>query len=114
VNVVARLIGYALGGRAGERLAQRIGLPISNDTLLRCVKKGAQPAIANIFCDRIIVRPETHAAGQAAAMRDDTRSRNRRPRAPAMVVERGRCSGSVEVCLERGEERRNAPETEGA
>src|ERR1700674_2672032 len=46
VNVVARLIGYALGGRAGERLAQRIGLPISNDTLLRWVKKCAQPAVS--------------------------------------------------------------------
>jgi hypothetical protein len=45
VNVVVRLIGYALGGRAGERLAERIGLPISNDTLLRCVKKSAQPAV---------------------------------------------------------------------
>jgi hypothetical protein len=45
VNVVARLIGYALGGRAGERLAHRIGLPISNDTLLRCVKKGARPEV---------------------------------------------------------------------
>jgi hypothetical protein len=38
-EVVARLIGYALGGRAGERLTTRIGLPVSNDTLLRGVKK---------------------------------------------------------------------------
>ena len=42
-NVVARLIGYALGGRPGERLARRIGLPVSNDTLLRWVKRCAQP-----------------------------------------------------------------------
>lgn len=41
-NVVARLIGYALGGRAGERLTTRIGLPVSNDTLLRGVKQGAR------------------------------------------------------------------------
>ena len=27
-DVVARLIGYALGGRAGERLTTRIGLPV--------------------------------------------------------------------------------------
>jgi transposase len=45
-NVVARLIGYALGGRPGERLARRIGLPVSNDTLLRLVKRGAQPVSA--------------------------------------------------------------------
>ena len=38
-NVVARLIGYALCGRPGERLARRIGLPVSNDTLLRLVKR---------------------------------------------------------------------------
>jgi hypothetical protein len=43
---VARLIGYALGGRAGERLTTRIGLPVSNDTLLRRVKKGARPTTA--------------------------------------------------------------------
>jgi transposase len=45
-NVVIRLIGYALGGRPGERLARRIGLPVSNDTLLRWVKRCAQPTAA--------------------------------------------------------------------
>jgi transposase len=45
-DVVARLIGYALGGRAGERLTTRIGLPVSNDTLLRGVKQGAKPTTA--------------------------------------------------------------------
>src|SRR6266446_3128003 len=45
-NVVIRLIGYALGGRPGERLARRIGLSVSNDTLLRWVKRCAQPATA--------------------------------------------------------------------
>ena len=44
--MVARLIGYALGGRPGERLARRIGLPISKDTLLRLVKRGAPPVSA--------------------------------------------------------------------
>jgi hypothetical protein len=43
-NVVIRLMGYALGGRPGERLAGRIGLSVSNDTLLRWVKRCAQPA----------------------------------------------------------------------
>ena len=42
---MARLIGYALGGRAGERLSTRIGLPVSNDTLLRWLKKDAQPGV---------------------------------------------------------------------
>jgi len=42
-NVIIRLIGYALGGRPGERLARRIGLSVSNDTLLRWVKRCAQP-----------------------------------------------------------------------
>ena len=45
-NVVIRLIGYALGGRPGERLARRIGLSVSNDTLLRWVKRCAQPVTA--------------------------------------------------------------------
>ena len=45
-NIVAQVIGYALGGRPGERLARRIGLPVSNDTLLRGVKTGARPARA--------------------------------------------------------------------
>jgi hypothetical protein len=45
-NVIARRIGYTLGGRAGERLTTRIGLPVSNDTLLRWLKRGAEPAAA--------------------------------------------------------------------
>jgi transposase len=39
---VAQLIAYALGGRAGERLSCRLGFPVSNDTLLRRVKRMAQ------------------------------------------------------------------------
>ena len=40
----ASLIAYALGGRAGERLSRRLGLglPVSNDTLLRRVKRVAR------------------------------------------------------------------------
>ena len=45
-NEVAQLIGYALGGRPGERLARRIGLPVSNDSILRWLKKCARPAAA--------------------------------------------------------------------
>jgi hypothetical protein len=39
---VAQVIGHALGGRAGERLSCRLGLRISDDTLLRRVKQAAQ------------------------------------------------------------------------
>jgi transposase len=39
---VAQVIGHALGGRAGERLSGRLGLRISDDTLLRRVKQAAQ------------------------------------------------------------------------
>ena len=35
---VAQVMGHALGGRAGERLSRRLGLRISDDTLLRRVK----------------------------------------------------------------------------
>jgi transposase IS204/IS1001/IS1096/IS1165 family protein len=34
-DVVARLIGYALGGRAGERLTMRIGLPVRLEFLVK-------------------------------------------------------------------------------
>jgi transposase len=37
-----RLIAYALGGRPGERLSRRLGIPVSDDTLLRRVKQVAQ------------------------------------------------------------------------
>ena len=36
---ILRSVGYALGGRAGERLSVRLGLRISDDTLLRQVKE---------------------------------------------------------------------------
>jgi len=43
-DVILRLIGHALGGRPGERLMARLGLPVSDDTILRRLKKNAQPA----------------------------------------------------------------------
>ncbi len=38
-------IGLALGGRAGARLAERIGTPVSGATLLRLVRRGAPAAL---------------------------------------------------------------------
>jgi hypothetical protein len=43
-GVVAHLVGYALGGRAGKRLLNRLGMDISADTILRLVKRGAAAA----------------------------------------------------------------------
>jgi len=43
-DVILRLIGHALGGRPGERLITRLGLPVSDDTILRRLKKSARPA----------------------------------------------------------------------
>ena len=37
-----QMIGYALGGRPGERLSGRLGFSVSDDTLLRRVKQAAQ------------------------------------------------------------------------
>src|SRR5215213_4004645 len=42
-EVVTELIGQALGGRAGERLLSRLGLPVSDDTIVRRLKKRARP-----------------------------------------------------------------------
>jgi transposase len=39
---VVQLIGYALGGRPGEQLIARLGLPVSDDTLLRRIKQMAK------------------------------------------------------------------------
>jgi transposase len=47
---VARVLAYALGGRPGERLCRRMGLAVSDDTLLRRLKYAAQshPAMGPI------------------------------------------------------------------
>lgn len=39
-----RIVGYALGGEAGCRLATRLGIPISPDTVLRRINKDDAPA----------------------------------------------------------------------
>jgi transposase len=39
---VIQLVGYALGGRGGERLLSRLGMPVSDDTILRLVKRSAK------------------------------------------------------------------------
>jgi transposase len=44
---VVRLIAYALGGRPGERLSGRLGLPVSDDTLLRRIKQGAKSRLSH-------------------------------------------------------------------
>ena len=36
---VIRLIGHAMGGRPGERLLSRLGMAVSDDTILRAVKR---------------------------------------------------------------------------
>lgn len=36
-------MGHALGGRAGERLIGRLGLPVSDDTIVRQLKRRARP-----------------------------------------------------------------------
>ena len=45
---IQRHIGMALGGAAGGRLAHRLALPVSRDTLLRLVRRGVsfQPSAA--------------------------------------------------------------------
>lgn len=36
---VVYLFGHGVGGRPGERLIKRMGMPTSDDTILRCVKR---------------------------------------------------------------------------
>jgi hypothetical protein len=43
-DVITQLIGYSLGGRPGERLIARLGLPVSDDTILRRLKKSSKPS----------------------------------------------------------------------
>jgi transposase len=45
---VLQAIGMALGGQAGARLAQRLGLPTSRDTLLRLVRRLPPPVIPTL------------------------------------------------------------------
>jgi transposase len=38
---LARLLGHVTGGRPAERLLHRLGIPQSDDTVVRIVKRGA-------------------------------------------------------------------------
>ena len=38
---IASHLGYSTGGRPGERLMQRLGMPVSDDTILRQLKRDA-------------------------------------------------------------------------
>ena len=44
-DVVTHLVGHALGGRPGERLMGRLGLRVSDDSILRWLKTRARAAI---------------------------------------------------------------------
>jgi len=46
-DVVTELVGHALGGRAGERLMGRLGLRVSDDTIVRRLKTRARPAVVD-------------------------------------------------------------------
>lgn len=39
---IARLLAYSAGGRPSERIMRRLGMPVSNDTILRVLKRGAE------------------------------------------------------------------------
>ena len=48
LNEIHRLVGHALGGEAGARLALPLGMPISPDTLLRRVKSSPRPPSSSV------------------------------------------------------------------
>lgn len=39
---IARLLAYTAGGRPSERIMRCLGMPVSNDTILRLLKRGAE------------------------------------------------------------------------
>ena len=41
------MLGHSTGGRPGERLMQRLDMPVSDDTILRQLKRGAAGAQSN-------------------------------------------------------------------
>src|SRR5712671_4545034 len=45
-GAVGHLVGHALGGRGGERLLARLGMGISNDTILRVLKRPTAEPLA--------------------------------------------------------------------
>jgi hypothetical protein len=48
---IVRLFGHSAGGRPSERLMARLGMPVSDTTILRCLKKGVA-----VPPDRAVVR----------------------------------------------------------
>lgn len=47
VGEIVGLLGHSTGGRPGERLMQRLGMPVSDDTVLRQLKRDATVAHRN-------------------------------------------------------------------
>ena len=47
VGEIVGLLGHSAGGRPGERLMQRLGMPVSDDTILRQLKRDATAAQRN-------------------------------------------------------------------
>lgn len=47
VGEIVGLLGHSTGGRPGERLMQRLGMPVSDDTILRQLKHDAAGAQRN-------------------------------------------------------------------
>ncbi|MQW15686.1 ISL3 family transposase [Sinorhizobium meliloti] len=50
VSEIVGLLGHSAGGRPGERLMRRLGMPVSDDTILRQLKRDA----ARAHCDATI------------------------------------------------------------
>ena len=48
LEVLSHAIALALGGRPGERLAKRLSMPVSVDTLLRLLRRRATPTPSNV------------------------------------------------------------------
>jgi transposase len=44
MDEVVRLVGHGLGGRPAEKLMKRLGMGVSDDTILRRLKKGRTPS----------------------------------------------------------------------
>ncbi|MCJ9671431.1 transposase family protein, partial [Neorhizobium sp. SHOUNA12B] len=44
VGEIVGLLGHSAGGRPGERLMERLGMPVSDDTILRQLKRDAAAA----------------------------------------------------------------------
>lgn len=51
LNTALSAVAFALGGQAGQRLAARLRMPVSGDTLLRIVRRTPEPAAD---CPRVI------------------------------------------------------------